>query len=259
LITLFIVTFVRCRNVCCRILSLLITLFVVAFFRYRNVCCTICFRCRILILLITMFVVAFLCCRNVRCSICVRCRILILLITLFIVGFFLYRNVRCAICVRCRILLLLITLFVVAFVRCTICVCCRILILLITLFVVGTFVVAYPTVLPDGFISLLSTEGTEPRIENGNYTKCEEWLIELTAKFIFPRHHDILGWVHTCNVTTYRNTVSWQCGRDSWPRNISKVGYAVTLRACSVRCRYLAVASKGWYGYGRSRCGRATW
>ena len=69
---------------------------------------------------------------------------------------------------------------------------------------------------------------------------------------------DVLGWVHTCNVTAYRNTVSWQCGRDWWPRNVSKVGYAVTLRACSVCCRYLAVASKEWYGYGRSRCGRAT-
>ena len=67
-----------------------------------------------------------------------------------------------------------------------------------------------------------------------------------------------LGWVHTCNVTAYRNTLSWQCGRDSWPRNVSKFGYTVTLRACSVYCRYLAVASKGWYGYGRSRCGRAT-
>jgi hypothetical protein len=67
-----------------------------------------------------------------------------------------------------------------------------------------------------------------------------------------------LGWVHTCNVTAYRNTVSWQCGRESWPRNVSKVGYAVRLRACLVCCRYLAVASKGWYGYGRSRCGRAT-
>jgi len=64
--------------------------------------------------------------------------------------------------------------------------------------------------------------------------------------------------VHTCNVTAYSNTVSWQCGRDSWPRNVSKVSYAVTLRACSVCCRYLAVASKGWYGYGRSRRGRAT-
>ena len=69
----------------------------------------------------------------------------------------------------------------------------------------------------------------------------------------------LLGWVDTCNVTAYRNTVSWQCGRDSWQRNVSKVGYAVTLWACSVCCRYLAIASKGWYGYGRSRCGRATW
>jgi len=69
----------------------------------------------------------------------------------------------------------------------------------------------------------------------------------------------MLGWVHTCNVTAYRNTVSWHCGRDSCPRNVPKVGYAVTLRACSVRCRYLAVASKGWYGYGQSRGGRATY
>jgi len=53
-----------------------------------------------------------------------------------------------------------------------------------------------------------------------------------------------LGCVHTCNVPAYRNTVS--CGRDSWPRNVSKVGYVVTLRACSVRCRYSNVASKGW-------------
>jgi hypothetical protein len=30
-------------------------------------------------------------------------------------------------------------------------------------------------------------------------------------------------WVHTCNVTTYRNTVSWQCGRDSWPRTYKKL------------------------------------
>jgi hypothetical protein len=34
---------------------------------------------------------------------------------------------------------------------------------------------------------------------------------------------------------------------------------ATSLRACSVRCRYLAVASKGWYGYGLSMTGRATW
>jgi hypothetical protein len=39
-----------------------------------------------------------------------------------------------------------------------------------------------------------------------------------------------LRWVHTCNVTTYRNTVSWQCGRDSWPRNVLTARYAVTLR-----------------------------
>jgi hypothetical protein len=25
-----------------------------------------------------------------------------------------------------------------------------------------------------------------------------------------------------------------ECGRDSFPRNVSEVGYAVTLRACSV-------------------------
>jgi hypothetical protein len=68
-----------------------------------------------------------------------------------------------------------------------------------------------------------------------------------------------LRWVHTCNVTAYRNTVSWQCGRDSWSRNVSKVGYAVTLWACSMRCRYLAVSSKGWYSYGLCSCGRATW
>jgi hypothetical protein len=46
---------------------------------------------------------------------------------------------------------------------------------------------------------------------------------------------------------------------DSWPRTVPKLGYAVTLRACSVRCRYLAVASKGWYGYGLSMSGRTTW
>jgi hypothetical protein len=63
------------------------------------------------------------------------------------------------------------------------------------------------------------------------------------------------GWERTA----YRNTVPWQCGRDSWLRNVSKVGYAVTLRACSVCWRYLAVASMGWYGYGLSRYGRATW
>jgi hypothetical protein len=73
-----------------------------------------------------------------------------------------------------------------------------------------------------------------------------------------PQTH-ALRWVHTCNVTAYRNTVSWQCGWDSWPRNVSKVGYAVTLRSCSVCCRYLVVTSKGWYGYGLSRSGRPMW
>jgi hypothetical protein len=55
----------------------------------------------------------------------------------------------------------------------------------------------------------------------------------------------VQGWVHTCNVTAYRKTVSWHCERDSSQRIVSKVAYAVTLRACSVCCRYLAVASKG--------------
>jgi hypothetical protein len=55
------------------------------------------------------------------------------------------------------------------------------------------------------------------------------------------------------------NTVLWQCGQDSWPCHVLKVGYAVTLWACSVRCRYLAIASKGWYGYCLSRSGRALW
>jgi len=50
-------------------------------------------------------------------------------------------------------------------------------------------------------------------------------------------NHAELGWVHTCNVTAYRNTVSWKCGRDSWSRNVSKVGYALTLWACSLCCR----------------------
>ena len=56
-------------------------------------------------------------------------------------------------------------------VRCSVCVCCSIQISLINLFVVAKFVIAYPTVLPDEYISLLSTEGTEPRLENGDYTK----------------------------------------------------------------------------------------
>jgi hypothetical protein len=75
-----------------------------------------------------------------------------------------------------------------------------------------------------------------------------------------PVHRGIiLRWVHTWNITAYRNTISWKCGQDSWPCNVSKVGYMVTLRACSVRCRYLAVASKGWYSFGLSRSGCATW
>jgi hypothetical protein len=84
--------------------------------------------------------------------------------------------------------------------------------------------------------------------------------VTLRFKFkLLPRTQNLLGWVYTCNVTAYRNTVSWECGRNSCPRNVSKVGYAVTLRSCSVCCRYLTVASKGWYGYGQSRRGRATW
>ena len=35
-----------------------------------------------------------------------------------------------------------------------------------------------------------------------------------------PQTH-ALRWVKTCNVTPYRNAVSWQRGRDSWPRNIT--------------------------------------
>jgi len=69
----------------------------------------------------------------------------------------------------------------------------------------------------------------------------------------------VLRWVQTCNVTAYLNAVSRHCRRDSWPRNVSKVGYAVSLRACLVPCRYLVVASKGWYVYGLSRSERATW
>jgi hypothetical protein len=68
-----------------------------------------------------------------------------------------------------------------------------------------------------------------------------------------------LRWVHTCNVTAYRNTVLWQCGWDSSPRNIPKSGYAVTLRACSMRCRYLAITSQGWYWFVLSRSGCAMW
>jgi hypothetical protein len=33
----------------------------------------------------------------------------------------------------------------------------------------------------------------------------------------------LLGWVHTCNVTAYRNTESRQCGRDSWSSSVQKM------------------------------------
>jgi hypothetical protein len=69
----------------------------------------------------------------------------------------------------------------------------------------------------------------------------------------------MLRCVHICDVNANRNTVSWQCGRDSLPHNVSKFDYAVTLRACSVRCRYLVVASMGLYSYGLRKSGRATW
>jgi hypothetical protein len=65
--------------------------------------------------------------------------------------------------------------------------------------------------------------------------------------------------VQICNVTTYHNIISWPCGRYSWPHNVSKVGYVVTLRACWVRCQCLAVASRWWYGYGLSKYSRAAW
>jgi hypothetical protein len=91
-----------------------------------------------------------------------------------------------------------------------------------------------------------------------NVTLCWWILVSKDSASRSPRRIDFLMWLHTCNVTAYRNAVSWQCGRDSWPRNVSKRVYAVTLRACSMRCRYLAVASKGWYGYDLSSSGRAT-
>jgi hypothetical protein len=62
-----------------------------------------------------------------------------------------------------------------------------------------------------------------------------------------------------CNITAYRNTVSWQCGRDLWPCNVSKVGYVVTLWTYSVHCRYLAVTSKWWYSNGLNVSGHETW
>jgi hypothetical protein len=83
------------------------------------------------------------------------------------------------------------------------------------------------------------------------------WSPQRSLSFWFP-HQGPVRRVHTCNVTVYCNTVLWQCGRDLWPRNVPKVGYAVTSRACSVCCQYLVVASKGWYGYGLSRSVCAT-
>jgi hypothetical protein len=53
------------------------------------------------------------------------------------------------------------------------------------------------------------------------------WFFVTVIKF--HRKFAPLRWVHTRNVTAYRNTLTWQCGRDSWPRNVSKVGYAVML------------------------------
>jgi len=43
------------------------------------------------------------------------------------------------------------------------------------------------------------------------------------------------------DVTPYRDSVDGTRDRVTY----QKVGYSVTLRACSVPCRYLAVASKG--------------
>jgi hypothetical protein len=74
------------------------------------------------------------------------------------------------------------------------------------------------------------------------------WVEPINSDHTYVIKCCLLGWVHTCNVTAYCNTVSWQCGRDSCPCNVSKFGYTVTLRAFPVCCRYLAVASKGWYG-----------
>jgi len=44
-------------------------------------------------------------------------------------------------------------------------------------------------------------------------------ICDQLSDYQFPMNHSasyvLLGWVHTCNVTAYRKTVSWQCGRDS--------------------------------------------
>jgi len=77
----------------------------------------------------------------------------------------------------------------------------------------------------------------------------------------FSAWHIVLHSKDASTLVTLPRTVTpyCECGRDSWPRNVSKVGYAVTLQACSVGCRYLAIASKVWYSYGLSRCGRTKW
>jgi hypothetical protein len=56
---------------------------------------------------------------------------------------------------------------------------------------------------------------------------------------------------------TLRTQICRKCLRIK--RNVSKVSYAVSLLAFSVRCRYLAVASDGWYGYGLRTSELATW
>ena len=39
-----------------------------------------------------------------------------------------------------------------------------------------------------------------------------------------------------CYVTAQRSRTPWQRGRDTWSRDVSKVGYGLALRDCSVRC-----------------------
>jgi len=78
-----------------------------------------------------------------------------------------------------------------------------------------------------------------------------------------PTHGNVTGLVR-CAVSIWLShqrddTVSARAGVDV-PREVARPHlHTVTLRACSVCCRYLAVTSKGWYGFGRSRCGRTTW
>jgi hypothetical protein len=49
-----------------------------------------------------------------------------------------------------------------------------------------------------------------------------------------------------CNVTAYRNAVSWQCGRDSWPRNISKRSDTRGLLWGCFRVRHASIRSTYW-------------